>query len=66
MYSNLEVSVNLAKIYLNSSKVYLRLRKRIIKFWISVIDLLKIRQIFANFKFISAFKYIYEFKMLPF
>ena len=51
-----------AKIYLDSSKVYLNLRKGMIKFWNSDIDL-KFKQILAEFKFISEFKYISEFKL---
>ena len=34
-----------AKIYLDSSKVYLNLRKRMIKLWNSDVNLLKFRQI---------------------
>ena len=58
MYLNSEMILNSAKIYLDSSKVYLNLRKQMIKFWNLDIDLLKFRQIFAEFKFISQFKYI--------
>ena len=40
--------------------------KRIIKFWNLDIGLLKFRQIFAEFKFISEVKYISEFKVQKF
>ena len=51
--------------YLNSSKVYLKLRNHMIKFRNADIDLLQFqfRQIFAESKFISQFKYISEFKV---
>ena len=57
------MNLNSAKIYLDSSEVYLNLRKRMIKFLNSDIDLLKFRKIFTEFKFISAFKYVSEFKV---
>ena len=63
MYLNWEVNLNSVQIYLDWHKVCLNLRKRMIKFGISDIELLKFRQIFAEFKFISEFKHISEFKV---
>lgn len=60
MCLNSEMNLDSAKIYLDSSKVGLNLRKRMIKLLFTDIDLLKFRQIFAEFKFISKFEYIYE------
>ena len=39
MYLNWEMNLKLAKIYLDSSKFYLYLRKRVIKFWNADINL---------------------------
>ena len=56
MYWNSELNLNSAKTYLDSSEIYLNLRKRMIKFWNSNIDLLKFSEIFAEFQLISEFK----------
>ena len=63
MYLNSELNLNSANIFLDLSKVYRNLRKRMIKFWNSDIDFFKFRQIFAEFQSISEFKYVSEFKM---
>ena len=59
MYLNLEMNLNSAK-NLNSRKVYLNLRKRLIN---SETNFLKYRQFFAEFKFIYELKCISEFKV---
>ena len=56
MYLNSEMNLKSDKNYLDSSKVYLNIRKRMIKFRNSDIDLLKFRKNFTEFKFISEFK----------
>ena len=53
------MNLNSEKISLDSSKTYLNLGKCVIKFWNLDTELLKFRYIFAEFKFISEFKYIY-------
>ena len=57
---NSEMSLNSAKIDLDSSAVYLNFRKRMIKFWNSDIDFFNLGQIFAEFKYYSEFK-VYQF-----
>ena len=49
------MNVNSGKIYLDSSELFLYLRKRMIKCLNLDINLLKLRQIFAEFKFIYKF-----------
>ena len=56
--------LNSPQIYLNSCKIFMNLKKKYaIQFWNSDIDLINYKQIFAQLKLISEFKYISKFKM---